>query len=163
VADLNQNIYGSLVRFKNKYAKSYLIRLGSREDIEPQDFNDEIDNRLTEALKAASDQIDSLIVSKHSTPVDPAPDFFERDCYAIAIMILLEDKGYEPDTPDDKAVKTGEKRLKYYEGVAKGSWDFKQPDDQGETTTPTRTKSFAPDKVFSSSRLDGYIKGDPNA
>jgi hypothetical protein len=163
VADSNQNIYGTLDRFKDQYSKSFLLRIGSREDEEPTDFDTDIDNRLTEGLKQASDRMDGYIASVgNDTPVDPAPDYFEPDCYCIAVGILIRRKGYEPDTPDHEAVKGADKCEDKYKALAKGTWQLQPADDEGKMTPPSRLKSGSPDPVFSGTRLDGYVKGDVN-
>lgn len=154
MADLNQNIYGTLARFKAKYAKAYLIRLGSTEDTEPADFDADINNRLTEALKAASDKMDGYIMGKHNTPVNPYPDFFENDCYCITIGILIRNRGYEPDTADAKAVEDADKCEKKYVSLAEGKWDFNVPDAEGETGARIRFETDAPTKIFSETELN---------
>lgn len=156
-ANRNDNIYGSLDLFKDAFAKRYLIRVGNFEDEEPADFTTEINDRLTEALRDASDVMDGYLMGRYTTPVDPAPDFFEKDCYCIAIGILIRRKGYESGTPDENAVKDADKCIKKYEMISQGKIDISVPDDStGETTPVVKYKATAPDKVFPEATLDKY-------
>jgi len=155
MADSNTNIYGTLELFKAQHPKPFLIRIGNLDDNqEPQDFTTEIDTNITKALEDASDLMDGYIMSKHPTPVTDPPDFFEHDCYALAIMILIRRRGYEKETSDAASVEDGEKIEKKYMGIAKGTWDFVNPDSGGETAPPVRIKSEAPPKYFTESALD---------
>ena len=156
-ANKNTNIYGSLDLFKAAFAKRFLIRVGNFADEEPADFTSEINDRLTEALRDASDVMDGYLMGRYATPIDPAPDFFEKDCYCIAIGILIRRKGYESDTPDANAVKDADKCIKKYEMISQGKMDISLPDDgTGETAPPVKYKATAPEKIFNDTTLDKY-------
>jgi len=155
MADSNANIYGTLDLFKAQHPKPFLIRISNLDDNqEPQDFTAELDANMTKALEDASDLMDGYIMSKHPTPVADPPDFFEHDCYVLAIMILIRRRGYEKETPDAQAVEDGKEIEKKYQRLSEGKWDFVNPDSGGETAPPVRIKSEAPEKYFSKENLD---------
>lgn len=155
-ANRNDNIYGTLAEFKKAYAKVYLIRIGSFADEDPPDFDAEIDTRLTDALKDASDRMDGFIMGRYDTPVDPAPDYFEVDCYCIAVMLLIQRKGYEPETSDAQAVKDGKECVKKYQMIAEGKIDLPTITDDGDSVPTSKIEATSPTKIFNSTTLDKF-------
>jgi len=127
---------------------------------EPGDTYEIVDNRidikLTRALEDASDEIDGYILSQVATPMDPFPDYFEKDCYKIAVRILIQRKGYADGTPDAQAVKDGQKCLDKYFQISKGHIKLKAPDTSGKTLAATSTIASARDKVFTKNQLDAF-------
>lgn len=156
MANLNDNEYGKLPEFKKAFAKRFLIRVGNFEDVEPSDYNAEIEERLTDALRDASDQMDGFIAARYSVPVDPAPDYFEVDCFCIAAGMLVKRKGYEANTSDENFVTGGEKCLKKYEMIGKGQIDLPTTGDNGSGSPTSQVKACYPEKKFSQTTLDKY-------
>lgn len=153
----NDNMYGTLANFKKAYAKRFLIRVGTHEDVEPSDYDTEVNDRLTEALKDASDQMDGYISGRYAVPVDPAPDYFEVDCFCIAAGLLVKRKGYEVNTSDENFVTGGKDCLKKYELIGKGQIDLPSvEDDTGEFVPKSQVQSYYPDQIFSTDTLSKF-------
>jgi len=119
-------------------------------------LEDRIDKKLTAALEDAADEMDGFLVSQVATPVVKFPDYFEKDCYKIAVRILIQRKGYSTDSPDHQAVRDGKDCLNKYEKIATGKLKLSLPDDAGEAAVALRTAACTPTKQFSRSVLDAF-------
>jgi phage gp36-like protein len=151
----NPNTYADLARLKAYYSKIFLVKVSNFEP--DDDYSDYKDDRLSEALRDASDRIDGFLAARYSTPILPAPEWFPAACMVIAIAILIERKGYQKDTPEEKVVEAADKYLKQFADIARGLIDIAIPGSEGGgTTPPAQVVATYPDKIFPETLLDKY-------
>ncbi len=151
----NTNVYATLDQLKESYSKQLLIRISNFND--EDDFSDYQDDNLTNALQDASDIMDGYLMEGYSTPLNPAPDYFKPDCMTIAVMKLIERKGFLPDTPDAQLYEAGKDIIRMrYEKIAQGKIKISIPDSGGEATAVSNVHAEAPTKVFPKTTLDKY-------
>jgi len=151
----NTNKYATLDQLKATYSKNLLIRLSNFND--EDDFADYQNDNLTNALQDASDIMDGYLMERYDTPLNPAPDFFKPDCMTIAVMKLVERKGYLPDSPDEQLYQAGKDLIRdRYLKISEGKITISIPDGSGEASASVQVQSTAPTKVFTSATLDKF-------
>lgn len=150
----NDNKYASVQDVKDRYSAEFLKRVTNFTGVDPGTAI--IDSRIEKAVLDASDQMDGFLQGRYNTPVEDPPDHFIPDCVKIAVKLLIERKGYEPDSADGEFIKAGNEVLRKYEKIAQGDISLGIPGAGDTTTTPTRIKSSAPAKQFSEETLDKY-------
>jgi len=151
----NTNKYATLDELKASYSKQLLIRISNFND--EDDFTNYQDDNLINALQDASDIMDGYLMEGYDTPLNPAPDYFKPDCMTIAVMKLIERKGFLADTPDAQLYEAGKDIIRMrYEKIAAGKIKISIPDSGGEASAVSNTRASAPTKVFSSETLDKF-------
>jgi len=154
MADLDPNEYVDLAGVKARYGTQFLIQITNFND--DDSFTDIIDANLTRAIKDASDLMDGFLLSQVDTPVSPAPDYFAPDCAKITVGLLVERKGFRPDTPEEQCVLAKKEVLKKYMAISQGKIALSLPDSSGDTAAETTTISTAPKKLFPESVLNRF-------
>ena len=151
----NTNKYATIVELKATYSKNLLIRISNFND--EDDFTDYQDDNLTNAVQDASDIMDGYLMERYSTPLSPAPDFFKPDCMVLAVMKLIERKGFIEGSPDETLYNAGKDVLRMrYEKIASGKISIAIPNVDGEASAVSNVRATTPDRVFSSATLDKY-------
>ena len=151
----NTNKYATLDQFKATYSKQLLIRISNFND--EDDFSNYQDDNLTNALQDASDIMDGYLMERYDTPLNPAPDFFKPDCMTIAVMKLVERKGYVAGSPDEQLYVAGKDLIRdRYLKIAEGKITIAIPDSGGDAVAVVQIQSSAPTKIFPDATLDLY-------
>jgi phage gp36-like protein len=145
--------YATYAELTASYAKQFLIRISNFVDENPFDSIQE--DNCQKALDDASALIDGYLMGRYATPIAPAPAYFKPDTMAIAVGLLIERKGFVPDTADASAVTNKDNILKKYFSISEGKIDLVIPSG-GATVPASNVISSAPDKVFTSELLDKY-------
>jgi phage gp36-like protein len=150
----NSNKYASIAQVSERYASDFLIRITNFTGIDAGESI--IDARIDLALQDASDAIDGYLQGRYSVPLSPAPDFITPDTIKLAIKILVERKGYDPEGPDASHVTAGNEVIKKYTAIAGGDISISIPDAEGNSNAPARIHSSAPRKLFPCHVLNHY-------
>ncbi len=150
----NTNKYATVAQVKERYSAEFLIRITNFTGVDPGTAI--VDAKIENAALDASDGMDGLLQGRYDTPVSSPPDHFIADCIKIAIKLLVERKGYDPESSEAEYIKAGNEVLKKYEKIAEGKISLGIPGTGDTTTTPTRIKTSAPPKEFPCAKLDKY-------
>lgn len=146
--------YATLAQVQARYATDFLIRISN--------FTNEDDGsaivaaHVDTALQDASDQINGYLQGRYPVPVSPAPDYFVSDTVKLAVKLLIERKGYDPESADAAHIKAGDEVIKKYTAVAQGDISITLPDLTGAAVPPVKIKTTAPDRMFTAATLDKY-------
>lgn len=153
----NTNKYATLEQFKATYSKQFLIRISNFND--EDDFTDYQDDNLNNALQDSSDIMDGYLMERYSTPLSPAPDFFKPDCMVIAVMKLIERKGFSEGTPDEQMYLAGKDLIRdRYLKISEGKISISIPDASGDASAVSNIQATSPDRIFPSTTLDTFYK-----
>lgn len=147
--------YATVANTKAKYSSELLIRLTNFEGVD--NFTAITDAVLSAALDDASNLMDGYIAERYPTPLASPPTYFEVDCMTIAVMLLIQRKGYLQNTPDEALYNAGQDVLKMrYEKISQGKLSIGTGDGTGETVPATNVQATYPEKIFSQETLDLY-------
>lgn len=106
-------MYATYLQLTNAYNEELLMRLGTRAGEYPVDPVT-VEARGTEALLAASGLIDGYLLGRYAVPVQSSSAAFmaalAQCCCALAVMELMMQKGYLPDSEDESLVIGAQKR-----------------------------------------------------
>lgn len=148
-------MYATVANTKEKYSRELLIRLTNFEGVD--DFTAIKDTGLGHALEDASDLMDGYLSERYPTPITPAPDFFVSDCQTLAIMLLIQRKGYVAASPDEALYNAGQDVLKNrYEKFASGKMSLADLSSGSASIPKTNIQSSAPEMIFSKETLDKF-------
>lgn len=146
--------YATTAQVTSRYASEFLKRITNF--TVQDDETAIIESRIVQANEDASAAIDGYLQSRYPVPLSPAPDYLMADTVKVAVKLLVERKGFDPEGPDAAHVKAGDEVLKKYMSVAKGDISITLPGSGGETPGPTRVLSSSSAKMFTETKLDGY-------
>jgi phage gp36-like protein len=148
-------MYATVAGTKAKYSRELLIRLTNFEGVDA--FTAITDSVLEGALDDASDLIDGYIQERYPTPFPTPPPYFEVDTMTIAIMLLIQRKGYLKDSPDEALYNAGQDAIKMrYEKISQGKISIGSTGGTGATVPATNVLASYPDAIFSQETLDKF-------
>lgn len=151
-------MYSTVENISKKYSTALLIRL-TNFDGTADDFTAIKESVLEDALQDASALIDGYLAGRYAVPVSPAPEYFESDCEAISVALMIQHKGYSTGTPDESLYLAGMKIIKdRYEMVASGKLTLPIPGTVGGVSSnpPLNIAATYPPKIFSRETLDKF-------
>lgn len=151
----NTNQYATLAECKSRYSDQFLIRITNFVGVDAG--TSVVDDRLTDALRDASDIIDGYLMGRYSTPLSPFPDHFIPDTCCIAVRLLIERKGVEKDSSEEIAVTTGKDCEKKFRLIAEGKIDLSIPDTAGDAPPISNIIASKPKKIFTETTLDLFL------